>query len=61
MKTNQCCIARSCGLKGELYAARLAFMAVLDQYTLADAASSAPAFPRRPDGDTPSATTESTS
>lgn len=40
MKTNQCCIARACGLKGELYEARRAFMAVLDKYTLADAVSS---------------------
>jgi len=37
-KTNQCCIARGCALKAELYEARRAFMMVLDKYTLAEAA-----------------------
>ncbi|MCX7109960.1 MAG: Rrf2 family transcriptional regulator [Proteobacteria bacterium] len=61
MKTNQCCIARACGLKGELYEARQAFMAVLDKYTLADAAAGTPAFPQRLVGDTPPTITEPTS
>ncbi len=38
LKTNQCCIARGCALKAELYEARRAFMMVLDKYTLADSA-----------------------
>jgi len=38
MKTNQCCIAKGCALKAQLYEARRAFMMALDQYTLADAA-----------------------
>ena len=51
MKSNQCCIARSCGLKGELFEARRAFMAVLDKYTLADA-SGGPAFVQKSEGET---------
>jgi Rrf2 family transcriptional regulator, nitric oxide-sensitive transcriptional repressor len=39
MKTNQCCIAKGCALKAQLYEARRAFMMALDQYTLADAAT----------------------
>jgi Rrf2 family transcriptional regulator, nitric oxide-sensitive transcriptional repressor len=35
--TNTCPIAPACGLKGVLYEAREAFLAVLDKYTLADA------------------------
>jgi len=42
-KTNQCCIARGCALKAQLYEARRAFMAVMDKYTLADAAVTGPA------------------
>ena len=38
MRTNKCRIARGCPLKGMLYESRQAFMAVLDKYTLADAA-----------------------
>ena len=38
MKSNQCCIAKGCVLKAQLYEARRAFMMVLDKYTLADAA-----------------------
>ncbi|WNV03108.1 Rrf2 family transcriptional regulator [Candidatus Methylospira mobilis] len=38
MRTNQCRIARGCALKGMLYESRQAFMAVLDKYTLAEAA-----------------------
>jgi len=33
---NTCPIAPACGLKGVLYEARAAFLAVLDKYTLAD-------------------------
>jgi Rrf2 family nitric oxide-sensitive transcriptional repressor len=33
---NTCPIAPACGLKGVLYEAREAFLAVLDKYTLAD-------------------------
>ena len=51
MKANQCCIAKGCGLKDELYEARQAFMAVLDKYTLAEAASTAPTTPKRFGGD----------
>ena len=35
-KTNTCPIAPACGLKGILFEARDAFLAVLDKYTLAD-------------------------
>jgi len=52
-KTNQCCIARGCALKAQLYEARRAFMAVMDQYTLADAAVISPVFSRGADGETP--------
>jgi Rrf2 family nitric oxide-sensitive transcriptional repressor len=38
-KTNQCCIIKGCALKSQLYEARRAFMLVLDQYTLSDAAA----------------------
>jgi len=38
-KTNQCIIVRGCQLKAILYESRHAFMATLDKYTLADAAS----------------------
>jgi len=41
-KTNQCCIAQGCALKASLYEARRAFMAVLDKYTLEDAAKMPP-------------------
>jgi Rrf2 family nitric oxide-sensitive transcriptional repressor len=37
--TNQCRLIRNCFLKATLYEAQRAFMAVLDKYTLADAAS----------------------
>jgi Rrf2 family nitric oxide-sensitive transcriptional repressor len=37
-KTNTCGIVRGCALKAQLYEARRAFMTVIDQYTLADAA-----------------------
>lgn len=37
-KSNQCCIAKGCALKSELYEARRAFMQVLDKYTLEEAA-----------------------
>ncbi len=36
--TNTCPIAPACGLKGVLFEAREAFLAVLDKYTLADVA-----------------------
>ncbi|MCF7965582.1 MAG: Rrf2 family transcriptional regulator [Methylobacter tundripaludum] len=36
--TNQCRLTRNCFLKATLYEAQRAFMAVLDKYTLADAA-----------------------
>jgi Rrf2 family nitric oxide-sensitive transcriptional repressor len=36
--SNQCRLTRDCFLKATLYEARRAFMAVLDKYTLADAA-----------------------
>jgi Rrf2 family nitric oxide-sensitive transcriptional repressor len=39
LKSNQCSITGGCGLKSVLYEARRAFMAVLDQFTLADAAA----------------------
>lgn len=61
MKTNQCCIARNCALKGELYEARRAFMTVLDKYTLADAASINPIFCLLTDGDVSQTLTETTS
>lgn len=51
MKTNQCCIARACGLKGELYEARQAFVAVLDKYTLADAAATNSTSPLKANGE----------
>jgi Rrf2 family nitric oxide-sensitive transcriptional repressor len=35
-QTNTCPIAPACGLKGILFEARAAFLAVLDKYTLAD-------------------------
>ncbi len=35
-ETNTCPIAPACGLKGVLFEAREAFLAVLDKYTLAD-------------------------
>lgn len=38
-KLNECRIVRGCFLKAILHEARRSFMAVLDQYTLADAAS----------------------
>jgi Rrf2 family protein len=38
--TNQCRLTRNCFLKATLYEAQRAFMAVLDKYTLADAARS---------------------
>jgi Rrf2 family transcriptional regulator, nitric oxide-sensitive transcriptional repressor len=38
-KLNQCRIVRGCFLKAILHEARRSFMAVLDRYTLADAAS----------------------
>ncbi len=41
LKSNQCCIIRGCGLKSALHEARRAFMAVLDQFTLADVAANA--------------------
>lgn len=37
--SNQCRLIRNCFLKATLYEAQRAFMAVLDKYTLADAAS----------------------
>jgi len=37
-KTDNCVISPVCGLKSMLYEGRSAFMGVLDQYTLADAA-----------------------
>jgi len=40
MPNNQCRLIRGCFLKGVLYEAQLAFMSVLDRYTLADAAKS---------------------
>lgn len=43
LPTNQCRLISGCTLKGILYEAQSAFMNVLDQYTLADAA-----FPARP-------------
>jgi Rrf2 family nitric oxide-sensitive transcriptional repressor len=39
MPNNQCRLIRNCFLKATLYEAQRAFMAVLDKYTLADAAS----------------------
>jgi len=39
LKVNQCRIIRGCFLKAILYESRRAFLAVLDKYTLADAAS----------------------
>lgn len=39
MPSNQCRLIRNCFLKATLYEAQRAFMAVLDKYTLADAAS----------------------
>ncbi|MEQ1637851.1 MAG: Rrf2 family transcriptional regulator [Methylococcales bacterium] len=38
VQLNQCRITRDCFLKGIMYEARQGFMAVLDKYTLADAA-----------------------
>ncbi|NJD06568.1 MAG: Rrf2 family transcriptional regulator [Methylococcaceae bacterium] len=38
LKTNQCRIIRGCFLKAILYESRRAFLAVLDKYSLADAA-----------------------
>ncbi len=38
-KANQCRITRGCSLKAALYEARRAFVAVLDKYTLEDAAA----------------------
>ncbi len=38
LSTNECRLIRGCFLKGVLYEAQLAFMSVLDKYTLADAA-----------------------
>ena len=40
IKRNTCCISRSCGLRRVLDEALLAFLSVLDQYTLADLVSS---------------------
>ncbi|MBN1210588.1 MAG: Rrf2 family transcriptional regulator [Myxococcaceae bacterium] len=40
--TNTCPIAPACGLKGVLFEARAAFLAVLDKYTLADVARRSP-------------------
>lgn len=37
-KANQCRIVRGCALKGFLYEARRSFLAVLDRYSLAEAA-----------------------
>jgi Rrf2 family nitric oxide-sensitive transcriptional repressor len=37
-KTDNCAISRSCRLKSMIFDGRSAFMSVLDQYTLADAA-----------------------
>lgn len=37
-KTDNCAISRTCSLKSMIFDGRAAFMAVLDQYTLADAA-----------------------
>lgn len=49
-QTDQCAISRTCSLKSMLYEGRSAFMAVLDRYTLADAAKiSAPSKPVRVD------------
>jgi len=39
IRNNQCRLIRNCFLKATLYEAQHAFMAVLDKYTLADAAS----------------------
>ncbi|AEG00896.1 RrF2 family transcriptional regulator [Methylomonas methanica] len=39
MPNNHCRLTRNCFLKASLYEAQRAFMAVLDKYTLADAAS----------------------
>lgn len=39
MPNNHCRLIRNCFLKASLYEAQRAFMAVLDKYTLADAAS----------------------
>ena len=55
MKSNQCCIAKGCALKGHLYEARRAFMRVLDQYTLADAAVMRKAISQEPNQDGPAA------
>jgi Rrf2 family nitric oxide-sensitive transcriptional repressor len=42
VKTSECRLIRGCFLKAMLYEARRAFLAVLDKYTLADAASLGP-------------------
>ena len=57
MPNNQCRLIRNCFLKAALYEAQRAFMAVLDKYTLADAASlgSNTGFPSLPI-DTPTTT-----
>lgn len=39
IRSNQCRLIRNCFLKATLYEAQRTFMAVLDKYTLADAAS----------------------
>jgi Rrf2 family nitric oxide-sensitive transcriptional repressor len=46
-KANQCRINQGCALKAQLYEARRAFMAVMDSYTLAEAAGGGPAPVRK--------------
>ena len=60
MKSNQCCIAKGCALKAQLYEARRAFMMVLDQYTLADAAVMRKTVAQAPSQDANAALTELT-
>ncbi|CAG0999449.1 HTH-type transcriptional repressor NsrR [Gammaproteobacteria bacterium] len=58
MKSNQCCIAKACVLKAQLYEARRAFMMVLDKYTLADAAVMRKTFSQDLERDAPAALAE---
>ncbi len=45
LKSNACRIVRGCALRSMIYEGRRAFLSVLDQYTLADAANAEPAVP----------------
>ncbi len=53
-KANQCRIVRGCSLKAALYEAKRAFIAVLDKYTLADAATTNAAASTNAGKDVPS-------